>query len=209
MVSNPHHVGSREKPLADDPLAIDECPVGTEVRHHVALGRGDDLGVAARNLLVRNDDVADRLPAEDDRRPLDRILPTVRKAHQAPSRSRRGFRLLLSRPSGQLPELRNGLGAYELRAGAKTLIHKGEFPTPNLDFVTVKEGRWLGSELDAVDEDRCFLRSPSDRHLPVRGHHEDRMLRRQIGTVEHQKRRCVTSNHRLARRDLVTLTVEF
>ena len=96
-----------------------------------------------------------------------------------------------------------------MRATATTLIYECEFATPDLDLVTVKEGRGLGSELHPVDEDRGFLGDPSDRHLAICCHHKDGVVWGQIGAVDHQKRRRVTTNHRLARRDLVTVTVEF
>jgi hypothetical protein len=96
-----------------------------------------------------------------------------------------------------------------LRATATTLIYECEFATAHLDLVTVKEGRGLGSELHPVDEDRGFLGDPSNRHLAVCRHHKDGVVWSQIGAVDHQKRRRVTTNPGLARRDFVTVTVKF
>ena len=176
MVTHPQHVGSREEALAYDSLAVYERAVGTQVRDHIALGCDDDLGVAARNPLLRNDNVTDGFPPQHQRRTLYRVLPSVRQTHQTAPGSRSGF-LLRTRSRAQLLQLGNVRGTHELGTPAAPFVDEREFPPSDLDLVTMEQWGRQGPESNSVDEDRRFLAHPPNRRLAVGCHDKDRMSR--------------------------------
>jgi hypothetical protein len=77
MISNPYHICPGQYPLHLDPLAVDEGPIGAAVYQHIALRSRHDLGVAARDILIRHDDVAARLTTKNHRTGADRVLTAV------------------------------------------------------------------------------------------------------------------------------------
>jgi hypothetical protein len=148
-----------------DPLAIHERSIGAAVHQHVALRRDHDLGVAPRDILVRNHDVAACLAAKNQGLSANGVFPPVRQTDQAASR-RGGGRL-----GGARLHLCGHLGhvgrADELGTTASAGIGDQDLMAADLKLVAMKHGGRLGTQPDTVQQHLGAGRPGSHRCGPV------------------------------------------
>src|SRR5436190_12089768 len=86
LFSDRDHVGSRQQALPLEPNVVDRCPVRAGIDQQVSLWSLDDLGMAAGNVLARNNYIARGVTTEHQRRPRDGVLAAVRQRYDAPTR---------------------------------------------------------------------------------------------------------------------------
>src|SRR5206468_10561935 len=86
LFSDRDHVGSRQQALPLESNVVDRRPVRAGIDQQVSLWSLDDLGMAAGNVLARNNHIARGVTTEHQRRPRDRVLAAVRQRYDATTR---------------------------------------------------------------------------------------------------------------------------
>ncbi len=181
LFANRDHVGPGEEALPLDPRVIHRRAVRARVNDQVSLGSLYDLGVAARHVLARHDDVAGRIAPEDERRTSDCVLAAVRQRDDA-----------TARVGGGLPSLCLGLRLrhrlrkahrlHVLRAATATLIDERQLLSRDFDLVAVEQRSRLRSQAHAIDQDFRFWNCLGDYDLTVGETFELGVARQDTGT---------------------------
>src|SRR5436190_14597383 len=86
LPADANDVGTREPVRALDLLAVHEHAVRAGVAYHVAVLGRRQLGVAARDLVPRHDDVTARVAADDEPLLGNRVLLAIHERYEPPPR---------------------------------------------------------------------------------------------------------------------------